>query len=384
MIPVDRDRRQGSLPVSSTSARGAGRRGAQWVLTRSSRVISPSMVPDIVWRVGPPSRPLAMSRPPMSNPRTSRRGSRPSSVAPAATFRRIGSGRIVPARAQVHPPLRQCQDQILYLEIFPRHPQAGPAGKVAGNPRQFQVTRRRLEVDRNRGIGRDGSAGRKDRREGGASLTAKGQIPGSDEGAHPAFLRRHAQPQPIDRKYSLGHGHAEPGVRQRQVFDVEQAGERSQVRWPFRLPGARALEHDPPRFQVPQPRPAVEEAARDQFELQVVQAHEIAIARRTRDHESGKHDGRRGERYFQACQGSRSAPSESAPSAPRAGPGQAGRPPRLRSMRRLPEGSPIPRHTRGPFVSGSPISSGDKGPIAILRVKHFSPRHKIFGGDRFR
>jgi hypothetical protein len=49
-------------------------------------------------------------------------------------------------------------------------------------------------------------------------------------------------------------------------------------------------------------------------------------------------------------------------------------------MRRLPEGSPIPRHTRGPFVSGSPISSGDKGPIAILRVKHFSPRHKIFGG----
>jgi hypothetical protein len=47
-------------------------------------------------------------------------------------------------------------------------------------------------------------------------------------------------------------------------------------------------------------------------------------------------------------------------------------------MRRLPEGSPIPRHTRGPFVSGSPILPGDKGAIAFFRVKHFSPRYKFY------
>ena len=272
-----------------------------------------------------------------------------------------------PARTQVHPPLRQRQDQILYLEIFPRHAQAGPAGKVAGNPRQFQVTRRRLEIDRKGELGRDGSAGRKLRRGGGASLTAKGQIPGSGEGAHPAFPRGQAQPQPIDRKYSLGHGHAEPGVRQRQVFDVEQAGERSQVRWAFRLPGARALEHDPPRFQVPQPRPAVEEAAGNQFELQVVQAHEVAIARRTRDHESGKHDGRWGERYFQACQGSRSAPRSQRPLRPgpdqgrpvdRQGYGQCGDSQKDRQSRGTPEGRSSQGHRSPPATRDRSPSSG--------------------------
>jgi hypothetical protein len=40
----------------------------------------------------------------------------------------------------------------------------------------------------------------------------------------------------------------------------------------------------------------VEEAAGDQLKLQVVQAQQIAVARRTRDRKSGKRNGRRGER----------------------------------------------------------------------------------------
>ena len=52
--------------------------------------MTPDKVPDISSRVEPPSRPRARSRPPISSPRTSRRGSLPSSVAPAIAFSRIG------------------------------------------------------------------------------------------------------------------------------------------------------------------------------------------------------------------------------------------------------------------------------------------------------
>ena len=252
-----------------------------------------------------------------------------------------------PARPHVHLPLRQCQDQILDQEIFPRHPQAGPAGQVAGYPRQFQATRGRLEVDRKRGPGRHGSAGRKLRREDGASLSAKGELPGSDESARPAFPRGKTQPQPVDRENSLGEGHAQPGVRQREVLDVEQPGERRHVRRAFRLPGACALVRYPPRFQVPHPWAAVEEAAGDQLQSQVVQAQEIALARRTRDHESRYRNGRWGERYSQAGQGSCSAPRSQRPLDPgpdqrrpvdRQGHDRCGGPEQDRRSRGTPEG----------------------------------------------
>ncbi len=105
--------------------------------------------------------------------------------------------------------------------------------------------------------------GRKPPRKAGASLSAKGEFPGSAEGAHSAFPRGQAQPQPVDRENPLGHGHAQAGVGQRQVLDVEQAGERGQVRRAFRLPGAWTLVEHPPRFQVPHPRTAAEETSGD-------------------------------------------------------------------------------------------------------------------------
>src|SRR3990170_2938236 len=100
----------------------------------------------------------------------------------------------------------------------------------------------------------------------------------------------------VGREIALGQGHAQPGVRNRQVLDVEQPGERRQVEWALCLPGPRALENQSSYFHVPQPRTPMEEATRDQFELQVLQAEEVALAWRTRDREARKFQGRRGKR----------------------------------------------------------------------------------------
>jgi hypothetical protein len=94
----------------------------------------------------------------------------------------------------------------------------------------------------------------------------------------------------------LGQGHAQPGVRQRQVLDVEQPGERRQVGRALCLPGPRALENESSCFHVPQPRTVTEEATGNQFESQEVQAQEVALVWRTRDREPRKFKGRRGKR----------------------------------------------------------------------------------------
>src|SRR4030042_979703 len=100
----------------------------------------------------------------------------------------------------------------------------------------------------------------------------------------------------VRRDIALGRGDGQPGVRKRQVLDVEQPGERRQVGWPLGLPGSRALENESSGLHVPQPRTPMEEATRDQCELQVGQAQEVALAWRTRDREARKFQGRWGKR----------------------------------------------------------------------------------------
>jgi hypothetical protein len=99
------------------------------------------------------------------------------------------------------------------------------------------------------------------------------------------LARDQTQTDSVCREIALGQGDAHPGVRQRQVLDVEQPGERRQVGRALSLPGPRALDDKTSYFHVPQPRTPMEEATGDQFALQVVQAKEVALVRRTRDRE---------------------------------------------------------------------------------------------------
>ena len=182
----------------------------------------------------------------MSNPRTSRRGSRPSSVAPAATFRRIGSGRISPRGPR-----------------FTR-----PCGSVrirSSTWKFFRVTRRRVRPEKLPDI--HGSSSRPEADSRSTVIAGSGvTVPRAESFAAktgPPFARKDDSPDPpnarippspgvrlnrnpIDRKYSLGHGHAEPGVRQREVLDVEQALERRQVRWRLPSPGGAGARKLPP------------------------------------------------------------------------------------------------------------------------------------------
>ena len=182
------------------------------------------------------------------------------------------------------------------METCRGHPHPGLAENVAGEPRQKYAGRRQLQVGLDRGAGRDISAGEKFSLGDRASLPAEGQLPGAAEAANAPFPRDQAQTDPVGREIALGQGHEQPGVRQRQVLDVEQPGERRQVGRALCLPGPRALENESSGFHVPQPRTVTEEATGNQFESQEVQAQEVALMRRTRDREPRKFKGRRGKR----------------------------------------------------------------------------------------
>jgi hypothetical protein len=127
-------------------------------------------------------------------------------------------------------------------------------------------------------------------------LPAEGQLPVPAEPTDASFSRDQAQADAIGREIALGQGHAQPGVRQRQILDVEQPGERRKVEWSLRLPHPRALENQSLGFHVPEPGAAIKDATRDQLELQVVQAQKVALVRRARDHETRKFQGRGGKR----------------------------------------------------------------------------------------